>query len=82
MTYVKKSFKNISIFNDVKHQFKESDRTARKQFVQNFATQMAGGLQALAFKSYDKGGERWLNTLTPAQWIKVFAHQFSFVKGV
>ncbi len=59
-----------------------SERVARKQFAQNFATQMAGGLQVLAFKSYDKSGERWLKSLTPAQWIKTFAHQFSFVKGV
>ena len=64
-----------------KWQEKFSERVARKQFAQNFATQMAGGLQALAFKSYDKGGERWLKTLTPAQWTRVFAHQLSFVKG-
>ena len=58
-----------------------SEKVARKQFAQNFATQMAGGLQALAFKCYDKGGERWLKFLTPAQWTRVFAHQLSFVKG-
>ncbi len=59
-----------------------SEKVARKQFAQNFATQMVGGLQALAFKCYDKGGERWLKFLTPAQWTRVFAHQLSFVKGV
>lgn len=59
-----------------------SEKVARKQFAQNFATQMAGGLQTLAFKSYDKGGERWLKSLTSAQWTRIFAHQFSFVKEV
>ena len=59
-----------------------SARVAKKQFALNFAKKMAGGLQALAFKCYDGNGEKWLSTLTAAQWTRVFAHQFSFIKEV
>lgn len=59
-----------------------STRVAKKQFALNFAKKMAGGLQALAFKCYDSNGEKWLSTLTAAQWTRVFAHQFSFIKEV
>lgn len=59
-----------------------SARVAKKQFALNFAKNMAGGLQALAFKCYDGNGEKWLSTLTAAQWTRVFAHQFSFIKEV
>ena len=59
-----------------------SARVAKKQFALDFAKKMAGGLQALAFKCYDGNGEKWLSTLTAAQWTRVFAHQFSFIKEV
>lgn len=59
-----------------------SAHVAKKQFALNFAKKMAGGLQALAFKCYDGNGVKWLSTLTAAQWTRVFAHQFSFIKEV
>lgn len=77
---IAKAWDNTNFREKWEEQF--SERVARKQFAQNFATQMAGGLQALAFKSYDKSGERWLKSLTPAQWTKTFAHQLSFVGGI
>lgn len=59
-----------------------SERVAKKQFALNFANQMTGGLKPLAFKCYEKRGEEWLNSLTPAQWVKIFEHQFRFVGGI
>lgn len=61
---------------------KYSARVARKQFAQEYATQMAGGLRTLAFSAYDGRGVAWLESLTPAQWTKTFAYQFSFIKEV
>lgn len=63
-------------------QQKFSERVAKKQFAIEFAKTKAGGLQALAFKCYDGNGVKWLSTLTAAQWTRMFAHQFSFIKEV
>jgi hypothetical protein len=59
-----------------------SERVAKKQFAVNMAQKAAKGLQTLAYKCYDSCGVEWLNTLTAAQWARMFAHQFSMVKGV
>ena len=61
---------------------KFSSHVAKKQFALEFATKRAGGLQALAFKCYEGRGVQWLATLTPAQWTRMFAHQFAMVKEV
>lgn len=63
-------------------QQKFSEKVAKKQFAIEFAKTKAGGLQALAFKCYDGNGVKWLSTLTAAQWTRMFAHQFSMIKGV
>lgn len=63
-------------------QQKFSEKVAKKQFAIEFAKTKAGGLQALAFKCYDGNGVKWLSTLTAAQWTRMFAHQFSFIKEV
>lgn len=63
-------------------QQKFSERVAKKQFAIEFAKTKVGGLQALAFKCYDGNGVKWLSNLTAAQWTRMFAHQFSFIKEV
>lgn len=63
-------------------QQKFSERVAKKQFAIEFAKTKAGGLQALAFKCYDGNGAKWLSTLTAAQWVRIFEHQFALVKEV
>ena len=56
-----------------------SAKVAKKQFAINFANQLMGGLTPLAFKAYNGGGEKWINSLNAAQWVKIFAHQFRYV---